>query len=114
MEWLLLHFFIVDFVPFRRFRNRRRYSLVNQREDTDALLDDDDDEPPLDLRSDSRDDGRSRDDGMLDLGTGTSLFGNSVNMIMCLPESMTLWEFVAVLVEHVFSKQSGKPADYDG
>lgn len=56
----------------RRFRNLRRYSLVNQHEDTDALLDDDD-EPPLDLRSDNRDDSRSRDDTMLDLGTGSHL-----------------------------------------
>lgn len=74
MGWLLFHFFIVDFCPTRRFRNMRRYSLVNQHEDTDALLDDDEDEPPLDLRSDSRDEGRSRDDAMLDLGTGRSLW----------------------------------------
>nr|KAG5700916.1 hypothetical protein BaRGS_034201 [Batillaria attramentaria] len=37
-------------------------------EDTDALLDDDD-EPPLDLIPDSRNEPRSRDDPMLDLGT---------------------------------------------
>ena len=79
MGWLLFHFFIVDFCPTRRFRNMRRYSLVNQHEDTDALLDDDEDEPPLDLRSDSRDEGRSRDDAMLDLGTGMSLCENYIS-----------------------------------
>ena len=54
----------------RRFHHIRRYSMVNQNEDTDALLDDDEDEPPLDLRSDARDSVRSRDENMLDLGTG--------------------------------------------
>ncbi|KAK7488710.1 hypothetical protein BaRGS_00020007, partial [Batillaria attramentaria] len=56
----------------KRFRNMRRYTMVNQSEDTDALLDDDD-EPPLDLIPDSRNEPRSRDDPMLDLGTGSHL-----------------------------------------
>ncbi|XP_025094254.1 VPS10 domain-containing receptor SorCS1-like [Pomacea canaliculata] len=55
-----------------RFRSMRHYSVLNQREDTDALLDDED-EPPLDLRSDGRNEHFSRDDSMLDLGTGSHL-----------------------------------------
>lgn len=58
-----------EFLLPSRFRSMRHYSVLNQREDTDALLDDED-EPPLDLRSDGRNEHFSRDDSMLDLGTG--------------------------------------------
>ncbi|XP_071091017.1 VPS10 domain-containing receptor SorCS2-like isoform X1 [Haliotis cracherodii] len=57
----------------RKFREVRRYSILRQRSDSDALLGaDEDDDPPLDLNPDFGSNDRA-DDDQLDLGTGSHL-----------------------------------------